>query len=80
MITVKARFDGRVFVPEQPVDLPIGHVLEIAIVPPAADAGSKSSLVELAELMETLPANPDWPADGAAQHDHYLSEAPATLE
>lgn len=76
MITVKARFDGRVFVPEQPVDLPVGHVLEIAIVPPPPEGGAKSPLGELAELIEALPANPDWPADGAAQHDHYLYGTP----
>lgn len=34
MSTVKARFDGRVFVPQGPVDLPVGWELEIAL--PAA--------------------------------------------
>lgn len=31
MTTIKVRFDGRVFVPEQPIDLPQGRVLEIQI-------------------------------------------------
>ncbi len=31
-MTVKARFDGRVFIPEGPVDLPIGAVVEISDV------------------------------------------------
>jgi hypothetical protein len=76
MITIKARFDGRVFVPEEPVNLPVGHVLEIAITPPPATAGSQPPLRQLAELMENLPPNADWPEDGAAQHDHYLYGTP----
>jgi hypothetical protein len=31
MTTVKARFDGRVFVPEEPVNLPVGHVVEVPL-------------------------------------------------
>ena len=76
MITVRARFDGKVFIPEEPVDLPVGYTLEIPIVPPPARADSKPALVALMELLEQFPANPDWPADGAAQHDHYLYGTP----
>jgi hypothetical protein len=31
MTVIKARFDGRVFVPYEPVDLPVGFELEIPI-------------------------------------------------
>jgi hypothetical protein len=31
MVTLRARFDGRVFVPEGPVDLPPGKVLELRV-------------------------------------------------
>jgi hypothetical protein len=31
MQTFKARFDGRVFVPEQPVELPVGTVVELTL-------------------------------------------------
>jgi hypothetical protein len=31
MVTLRARFDGRVFVPEGPVDLPRGEVLELRV-------------------------------------------------
>jgi hypothetical protein len=75
MTTVKARFDGRVFIPEQPVDLPVGYILEIPIHPPAAEA-PPSPLRALAELLEAQPENPDWPPDGAAQHNHYLYGTP----
>jgi hypothetical protein len=74
MTTVKARFDGRAFVPEQPVDLPVGYRVEIPIAsPPPSPA---ATLLELTESLRQLPANPDWPADGAAQHDHYLYGLP----
>jgi hypothetical protein len=78
MSTVKARFDGRVFVPESPVDLPVGYTLEIAL-PPQATAPQEPEgrpLAELARELDRLPANPDWPADGAVQHDHYLYGTP----
>lgn len=76
MRTVKARFDGRVFVPEQPVNLPVGYVLEVPIAEPPAPDGHQPPLAELAGQLEQLPENPDWPADGAAQHDHYLYGTP----
>jgi hypothetical protein len=76
--TLKARFDGRVFIPEQPVNLPVGYILEIPIAYLPAPGGSKRPLAELLGLLEQLPANPDWPADGAAQHDHYLYGTPKT--
>src|SRR5438876_8057314 len=72
MITIKARFDGRVFVPEAPVDLPVGCELEIVIPAPASQQQADLPLVALADLMDRFPENPLWPADGAAQYDHYL--------
>jgi hypothetical protein len=74
MTVVKARFDGRVFVPEGPVDLPVGQVLEIVVDRPAAPAAPP--LTALLDELRSLPENPDWPADGAAQHDHYLYGTP----
>lgn len=79
MTTLKVRFDGRVLVPEQPVDLPQGRVLEIQVadddlrVLAAADV---APLAALADWAQQLPGNPDLPTDGAAQHDHYLYGAP----
>lgn len=73
---VKARFDGRVFVPEEPVDLPPGSVVEIPIAPADEGPGDLRPLARLAEIAEQFPANPDWPEDGAAQHDHYLYGTP----
>lgn len=35
-----------------------------------------STLRDLADLVGKFPANSDWPADGAAQVDHYLYGTP----
>jgi len=74
--TVKARFDGRVFVPDGPVDLPVGCELEIIVPAPAPAEPVNRPLVGLADLLGRFPENPQWPADGAAQHDHYLYGTP----
>jgi hypothetical protein len=74
--TVKARFDGRVFVPQEPVDLPVGMELEIVLPRSVPNGTDNGSLAALTESLEKLPVNPDWPADGAAQHDHYLYGTP----
>jgi len=76
MNCVRARYDGHVFVPEGPVDLPIGCVLEIPVTPVSVKETAPSTLRDLANLAAKFPANPDWPADGAAQVDHYLYGAP----
>ena len=72
MTTIKARYDGKVFVPEQPVDLPSGFILEI----PIPTAGDASTLAKLAKIAERYPDNPQSPTDLAAQHDHYLYGVP----
>jgi hypothetical protein len=76
MITMKARFDGRVFIPEGPVDLPVGCEWEITIPSPPAKPGTRSPLADLAAIAAQFPGNPDLPADFAAQHDHYLYGTP----
>jgi hypothetical protein len=76
MITVTARFDGRVFVPAEPVDLPLGYELQISIPERSAKEGPASTLASLAEIATQFPENPDLPTDLAAQHDHYLYGMP----
>jgi hypothetical protein len=76
METMRVRFDGQVFVPEGPVDLPVGYVAEIPVRPPAATPTSRAPLLELLKVLDQFPSNPDWPPDGAEQHDHYLYGTP----
>lgn len=83
MTKLKAHFDGKVLIPDEPVDLPVDRDLEIQVQvleqkaagqegPPAAP----KPLEELARALEEAGPNPEWPTDGAAQHDHYLYGLP----
>jgi predicted DNA-binding antitoxin AbrB/MazE fold protein len=110
MKTIKARFDGSVFVPDEPVELPSGCEAEVRLtgVPegvtsssPRSESGTpepctepgpqgdhddavgghpvqerQRTLAKLLEVLDQMPDNPDWPPDGAAQHDHYLYGMP----
>ncbi len=76
MITVKARFDGRVFIPEEPVDLPAGCELQISISSVPPKPSGQTTLAHLAAIAGEFPVNPDLPTDLAAQHDHYLYGTP----
>ena len=72
--TLRARFDGKVLIPEGPVDLPVNQVLELRI--DATPSDGPSNLKELAEFVESFPQTDGPVRDGAAQHDHYLYGAP----
>ncbi|HUY88276.1 MAG TPA: antitoxin family protein [Pirellulales bacterium] len=73
MTTFRARFDGQVLIPERPLDLPQGSVVEIRAT---VVESPTSALQALTKLAADFPDNPDLPADGAAQHDHYLYQTP----
>lgn len=76
METMRLRFDGNVFVPDGPVDLPVGYVAEIPVGAPSATTPTRAPLLELLKVLDQFPPNPDWPSDGAEQHDHYLYGTP----
>ena len=71
MTVLRAHFDGKVLVPDGPVDLPIGQALEVQVTPVNPDA-SGTLLQRLARIGHEQPSDPNAPVDGAAQHDHYL--------
>ena len=73
----KARFDGKVLVPEGPVELPTGASLDVEVALPApAQEEQGSTLADIAEWASKLPPIENSPGDAAAQHDHYLYGAP----
>ncbi len=74
-MTFKAHFDGRVLIPDEPVNLPTGCLLEVQITP-VEGTPARTPLAKLAELATRFPVNPDSPGDAAAQHDHYLYGTP----
>lgn len=73
MTRFRAHYDGRVLVPDEPIDLPVGASLDVSAT---AIDDDKPPLVRLLELAQQFPDDPDAPTDGAAQHDHYLYGTP----
>ena len=76
MLTVKARYDGHVFIPEQPLDLPADTVVEISVPAVTPQADADRPLLRLAEIARLFPDDPDMPTDAAMQLDHYLYGTP----
>ena len=79
MTVLTAHFDGKVLIPDEPVSLPVDCALEVRVQPlkkRVPHSAEDRPLMKLLRSLEELPDNPDWPADGAAQHDHYLYGLP----
>ena len=91
MTTLKAHFDGKVLILDEPANLLVNCALNVHVEPinpaPAkkhiqsrttspVPSTEEKPLMKLVKLLEELPDNPDAPTDGAAQHDHYLYGLP----
>ena len=73
-MTVNAHFDGRVIIPDEPLDLQPNQALIVQIEAVGArETGDESALGWLAA---NAVENDDLPADMADQHDHYLYGCP----
>lgn len=78
---VTAHFDGKVIVPDEPVQLPVGTPLRIAVevqdaAQPANFSTVQATAPRFAGLLALAADLPDAPPDLAAQHDHYLYGSP----
>jgi hypothetical protein len=67
--SLTAHFDGKVIVPDEPVQLPVGQPLRLHLE--LADASPP-----FADFLRFEADLPDAPPDLAAQHDHYLYGSP----
>lgn len=70
-MTVNAHFDGRVIVPDEPLDLPANqavvlHIEKVSIPPDSPQDSALSWLASNAIDTDALPP------DLADRHDHYL--------
>ena len=74
--TLRAHFDGKVLVPDEPVELPTDCVLQLEVTSQGTVANDPTPLERLAQIARELPDDLDLPTDGAAQHDHYLYGTP----
>jgi hypothetical protein len=73
MVTIRAHFDGRVLVPDEPLNLPANQPLRVVVY---AESDSEFPLAGLAHLAQTYSPVDHWPSDGAKQVDHYLYGTP----
>ena len=64
--TIAAHFDGKVIVPDEPVQFAVGQALRVHLEP------AESTTPRFADLLRFSADMPDAPHDLAAQHDHYL--------
>jgi hypothetical protein len=70
-MTVSAHFDGRVIVPDEPLDLPPNQALIVRIERVAGQAAPSEESV-LTWLAANAVDSEALPTDLADRHDHYL--------
>jgi hypothetical protein len=75
MVAIKGHFDGKVIVPDEPLNLPPNQRLLVHIQPeePASPIEPQSALDWIADQAVD---DPSLPTDLAHQHDHYLYGKP----
>ena len=60
MVTLRARFDGRVLVPDEPVDLPVGKPLDVQVSEAAEGSFPRGSPQAVLEVLRSLtPISPE---------------------
>ena len=75
MVSIKGHFEGSVFVPDEPVELPqnqpvVIHVLTESESKPKGQAGG------FLKTLDSLIGSVNMPSDWASEHDHYLYGTP----
>ncbi len=79
MTTIKAHFDGKTFVPDEPVTaLQPGDRVEV--FPSAEERSADVETLWRWLDEEVIPSSADLPRDLAHQHDHYLYGTPKKPE
>lgn len=71
MVTVNAHFDGKVIIPDEPLDFAPNQSLIVQIRPVGGEAASTGESV-LSWLAANAVDSGSLPADLADRHDHYL--------
>lgn len=74
-MTVKAHFDGKVIVPDEPIDLPLNERL-IVRIERTGEPQKREEEPALNWLAANAVDDETLPADLANQHDHYLYGCP----
>ena len=74
-MTVNAHFDGKVIIPDEPLDLPPYQALIVQIE--RAETRETAEVSALAWLAANAVESDELPTDLADRHDHYLYGSPA---
>ena len=75
MVAFKAHFDGKVIVPEEPLNLPVNQRLIVQVQPAeAATSDDEESVFDW--ILKNPIDDPSLPVDLSEQHDHYLYGTP----
>lgn len=69
--TIAAHFDGKVIVPDEPLQLRAGQPLRVQF-----ETVLEAPAAPFADLLQFAADLPEAPSDLAAQHDHYLYGSP----
>ncbi len=75
MTVLTAHFDGKAIIPDEPVELPVNCALKVQVEPLRETVPTATHLHRLVQIAKKYPVT-GGPADGAAQHDHYLYGLP----
>ena len=75
MIAIKAHFDGKYLVPDEPLELPRQKplIIQIELAEARAQAGDYSALDWIGD---NAVDDPSLPEDLSVNHDHYLYGTP----
>jgi hypothetical protein len=83
MSVIRVHFDGKVFVPDEPVNVPEGTSAQVVVTPavesPAPTSG-RTRLAELVAILDAMPSDSSLPPDASINVDHYLYGAPKRSE
>jgi hypothetical protein len=75
VISINAHYDGRVIVPDEPVDLRPNEALIVRIEPKRSNEGPVEESA-LSWLAENAVGDTGLPTDLSYEHDHYLYGTP----
>ena len=76
MKTLKAHFDGNIWVLDEAADLPVNQPFELSVAIMSETREVPAALDKLAALARSIPPRASGRTDLAAQHDHYLYGTP----
>jgi len=74
MIAINAHYDGKVIVPDEPLDLPLNQALVVRIE--SINGNTLAEESALTWIAENSCESPRLPSDLSHQHDHYLYGVP----